>query len=454
MFAHLPRLPLAVVALLFAATAQGQLYKWTDEDGNVHYSDRPTESAAEAADMKTVDVDDGYGVKRVPSLTPLPAPRNAPSMVLKSFELRLSSAASANVTVGRLFYGRQCDQMIELTWSEGFLDYSPSDISPLIDRHMSRHGYRFQQSASGFGQLDLEGRIAEMRIDACTTGSAYARAEQMTGSVYLRVNWKLLDGDGKVLFDASSEGSMLRERTIPDSFLAALDQASNNLLADQQFNTALAGARHGRPRFDLALAESIEVPVLLGPGDKQFVDVSRDLLRATVTVRLDNGHGSGVFISPRHVLTNAHVVGTTAQVTVVTRQRTVKGKVIARHERRDVALIEVDRDFQPVLISQVKPNPGEPLFVIGTPLDESLSHTVTKGILSAERLTNGQSYYQTDASINLGNSGGPVFNDAGELIGISVAGIFTRDGAGMNVNYVIPIQSALLQLNLQARAPG
>jgi serine protease Do len=80
---------------------------------------------------------------------------------------------------------------------------------------------------------------------------------------------------------------------------------------------------------------------------------------------------------------------------------------------------------------------------VGTPLDEKLSLSVTKGIISQHRVMKDQPYYQTDAVINKGNSGGPAFNEQGEVIGMAVAGVFAKDGAGMGINYLIPIDEAL-----------
>ena len=102
-----------------------------------------------------------------------------------------------------------------------------------------------------------------------------------------------------------------------------------------------------------------------------------------------------------------------------------------------------------VTISKNKMTEGDTVYVIGTPLDVSLSNTVTKGVYSAHRRLNGLPFYQTDAAINAGNSGGPAFNEQGELVGISVAGLFTREGASLNVNYLIPIDNAVTILNIK-----
>jgi S1-C subfamily serine protease len=88
--------------------------------------------------------------------------------------------------------------------------------------------------------------------------------------------------------------------------------------------------------------------------------------------------------------------------------------------------------------------------VVGTPLDERLDFSISRGIISARRVLDQRNYYQTDAAVNPGNSGGPVFNGSGNVIGITVAGLFTKDGSSMNITYVIPILDALEALQIAA----
>ena len=124
--------------------------------------------------------------------------------------------------------------------------------------------------------------------------------------------------------------------------------------------------------------------------------------------------------------------------------------VIRRNKTRDVALLKLEdpSSLQAVPISREPAATGTPVYVIGTPLSESLSHTVTRGIISAVRTDGERPLYQTDAAINPGNSGGPAFDDRGEVIGIAVSGIFTRQGGSLNINFLIPIDEALGSLNV------
>ena len=145
------------------------------------------------------------------------------------------------------------------------------------------------------------------------------------------------------------------------------------------------------------------------------------------------------------------MVGDSKEVVVIVNALELSGKVIRTEPNRDVALIQLQKltTAESAVISKSALTEGDTIYVIGTPLDESLSNTITKGIYSARRELNGMPFYQTDAAINPGNSGGPVFDDHGELIAISVAGVFTSSGASLNVNYLIPIGSALASLNLK-----
>ena len=124
------------------------------------------------------------------------------------------------------------------------------------------------------------------------------------------------------------------------------------------------------------------------------------------------------------------------------------GRVVATDPVRDVALVELEElpPGVPLEVCRARSAVGDTVYVIGTPLDEKLSLTVTKGIISQHRTMREQPYHQTDAVINKGNSGGPAVNEQGEVIGVAVAGLFAKDGAGMGIGYLIPIDEALRAL--------
>lgn len=160
--------------------------------------------------------------------------------------------------------------------------------------------------------------------------------------------------------------------------------------------------------------------------------------------------GTGFVISSNgDVLTNHHVVEGATQVRVkFSDGRVLNAKVVGSDAQSDVALLKVEGSNLPTIplgeSSQVKP--GQWAFAMGSPF--GLDHSVTAGIVSAVGRTDrgtGQSYVpfiQTDVAINRGNSGGPLMNARGEVIGIN-SQIFSNSGGYQGVSFAIPIDTAM-----------
>jgi S1-C subfamily serine protease len=146
------------------------------------------------------------------------------------------------------------------------------------------------------------------------------------------------------------------------------------------------------------------------------------------------------------------VVGQNREVIVIMNGKEQRAAVVRSHPGRDVALLKLEGRFEaePMHIDTGEVSLGEEIYVVGTPLDERLDFSISRGIISARRVMEKRNFYQTDAAVNPGNSGGPVFNSSGNVIGITVAGLFTRDGSSRNINYVIPIADALVALKIDA----
>ncbi|WP_223621691.1 Do family serine endopeptidase [Lysobacter sp. ESA13C] len=170
--------------------------------------------------------------------------------------------------------------------------------------------------------------------------------------------------------------------------------------------------------------------------------------------------GSGFLISQDgYVLTNHHVVDGADTVTVkLTDRRELKAKVIGSDEQSDVALLKIDAKGLPFLraagAGQTKA--GQWVVAIGSPF--GLDHSVTAGIVSAVGRSNPYAdqryvpFIQTDVAINQGNSGGPLLNTSGEVVGIN-SQIFSNSGGYMGVSFAIPIDVAMNSAE-QLRATG
>lgn len=158
--------------------------------------------------------------------------------------------------------------------------------------------------------------------------------------------------------------------------------------------------------------------------------------------------GSGFIISEDgYILTNRHVIHDADEITVrLVDRREFDAELIGEDEASDIALLKVDADDLPVLKTGNAANLkiGEWVMAIGSPL--SFEHSVTKGIVSAKGRSLGQQQYvpyiQTDVPINRGNSGGPLINMKGEVVGINTI-IISNTGGYMGLSFSIPVDVAM-----------
>jgi len=157
------------------------------------------------------------------------------------------------------------------------------------------------------------------------------------------------------------------------------------------------------------------------------------------------GVGTGIIVgSDGLIVTNSHVVGRAQDITVLLNdKRTFKGKIVGKDSVSDLALVKIDAKNLPVakLGSTKGLKPGDWAIAIGSPL--GFENTVTLGIISAVNRTlsdKGDNLIQTDTAINQGNSGGPLLNIHGEVIGINQAIVDPRSGF-VNLGFAIPIET-------------
>ena len=158
------------------------------------------------------------------------------------------------------------------------------------------------------------------------------------------------------------------------------------------------------------------------------------------------GTGSGVIISPDgYIITNNHVINGAKELEItLNNQKIYSAKVIGAHESSDIALIKIDATDLPHITFANSDNVrvGEWVLAVGNPFN--LTSTVTAGIVSAKarniNISGGrmiESFIQTDAAVNPGNSGGALVNVNGELIGINTA-ITSQTGSYVGYSFAVP----------------
>ena len=159
--------------------------------------------------------------------------------------------------------------------------------------------------------------------------------------------------------------------------------------------------------------------------------------------------GSGVIVDAEngYLLTNHHVIDNAEQITVaLTDRREFEAEVVGADPETDIALLKIDADSLTALpfADSNELQVGDYVVAIGNPF--GLGQTITAGIVSAVgrsglRLESYEDFIQTDAAINVGNSGGALINLKGELVGINTA-IFSGRGGNIGIGFAIPINMA------------
>lgn len=175
----------------------------------------------------------------------------------------------------------------------------------------------------------------------------------------------------------------------------------------------------------------------------------------TEFIESDSGGTGFVLEAPNRILTNAHIVGDAKKIVVVDQTRSEYPAIlVGKDDATDIAVLEVAGLALPPLTSgnSVSLKVGDTVFLAGYPF--SLGHSVSLGIISGkDRFLPNYPYIrfiQTDAAVNPGNSGGPIFNGYGELIGM-VSTYFSRNGGYTNIAFAIPVNDVRRIAEILAR---
>lgn len=199
----------------------------------------------------------------------------------------------------------------------------------------------------------------------------------------------------------------------------------------------------------LSLApEEIVAPAVVdqGTGTTTTASAAQRALPSVVQVRAGSRGGSGVIIDANHVVTNGHVVvGSETVELLLDDGSSVTGRVLGADERNDIAVVEADLGGAraAALGRSAGLQIGQPVIAVGSPL--GLTGSVTAGVVSAVDRSSGNypgPMIQTDASINQGNSGGPLVDLSGQVVGINTAIATVGSSGNIGIGFAVPIDRA------------
>lgn len=341
-----------------------------------------------------------------------------------------------------------------LNWNAGRVEAETSSFARIFDEEAKKAGFSGGGATPLFGEgesgadLKLGVLIDDMKGRFCVDCPNLFNRSGIPASVVMTANWEVFSSlDRKVVFKVTTSGGADYKTRFSGTTLPAIYEAFREnvrlLLADGGFRTLVTTPVGGAVSAQPAVAS-------LGYSPATSLTPLSQAAKAVVVVFAADGSGSGFLISSDgYVLTNHHVVGGSKYVKLKWSDGTEGlGEVIRDDSRRDVALVKTSAAGRPVLsVRRGEASQGEGVYAIGAPLGEQLQNTMTKGIVSANRIERGLPFVQSDVAITHGNSGGPLLDEKGQVIGIAVSGI-ESSGAQIGLNFFIPIDDALRALGL------
>lgn len=380
---------------------------------------------------------------------------------------RVSFSLTRGQVIGSYRDASGCGAAKKIYWSSGQLKVQDEDLNDVFFTALKRANYNVvgdPQQLFGDYAADVPdpeylvgGIVSAVNMDICDEyNSWYDRyLNRQNGIAAMDVTWQVFSTlERKVVYEAKTRGSGGLEAGVPDGEIAILESAfaaaAENLAADQGFHDLLAGDGKSIAAQAPAGGPAIAIPSA-SPFTGGIAGNIRRIERSVVTVVTGGGHGSGFFVAPKLVLTNHHVAGGSKRVKLqFVDGKEVYATVLRSHPDRDVALLEVEAgSYEALPIRGMRVSITEEVYAVGSPLDESLVGTVTRGIVSQikpdERALE---YIQADVSIQHGSSGGPLLDRDGNVVGISNAALMDQANSSMGINFFIPIGDALKKLNI------
>lgn len=358
--------------------------------------------------------------------------------------------------IGALQGGLFCMSEAELFWKGGRMSVDSDDFTDAFKEGLEKYSFKavgdkstvFEDKSTWKSEILVAGMVRDLQANICYPNRGRASSK---GEAYIKVDWEIYSKlDKAVVHTVRTEGAGRTESAVPagntTAVLNAFAQATRNLLADEKFREIVG--KGGKTVRETSFKSGGAI-VITRVSSKPLKDKPKEWHLAVVTIFAGDVLGSGFAISDDLILTNHHVAGEANMVTVKFYNGVrVLGKVMASNSARDVALIKVDatlaRHFR---VLRADPPIGSEVYAIGTPLDEDLESTVSRGIVSGYRERDKKKFIQSDVNVQHGNSGGPLVDKSGAVVGITAEGL-DKDGVARGINFFIPIDEALKALNI------
>ena len=350
-----------------------------------------------------------------------------------------------------------CTTTTTQTWSGARAEYGIAAVQGAFREEMKKAGLKTDdssenlfepQGAATAAEYSLGGVIRDADVRSCSPNTA--EAAKAKGEETMAIDWQLFSRVQNQVVGRFQTNATFELKDPTPGGVALLNNgvfAANvrSLAAMPAFRDAVSG------RY--AAAGGGEAPIPLSGAVSAFGRSIEAAADSVVVVFTGAGQGSAFLVSSDgYLLTDAHVVGEAKIVRLRWSDGVeASGEVVRVSKRLDVAVIKTDpRGRPPLPLRRSHPAVGETVYAVGSPLGQKYQGTVTRGVVSAERTIDEHRYIQSDVTVQMGSSGGPLLDSSGYVVGIAerLAGLLPIS-AGLN--FFTPMDGAMNALQLQPR---
>lgn len=333
--------------------------------------------------------------------------------------------------------------------SDEFTDAFKEELEKFSFKTVGDSNALFEDPSTWKSEILVAGLVKDLKANICYPNAGFGNFSSAKGEAFIKVDWQIYSKlDRSVVHSVTTEGAYKSKDASAGgdttAVLNAFSQASRNLLADRRFREIISLG--GETIKETSYKSGVSL-VISTVKSKPVGGTPADWANAVVTVFAGGGHGSGFVIADDLILTNHHVVGESNSVSVkFNNGMQVLGKVVASNSGRDVAIVKVNATLpNHFSLAHDLPQVGSEVYAIGSPLDEKFQSTLSRGIVSGIREEDKKRFIQSDVNIRPGNSGGPLVDKSGVVIGIAVSGLAIHN-VFQGINFFIPIEDAMKSL--------
>jgi len=356
----------------------------------------------------------------------LPPQQNTPIDVSNENSPKVGVAKIASSIIPGTVIGGHFDGLAKVKWqnyyAQGVVGSEWEEkYKEIIYSELSNCGYDVPHYSKIFGEKDNYN--IRFLIGGTITNSVLQSYAPLAGNYtedLIQIEWELYDKElNKTIYKAKTKGYSKLKGVTMEATSLGFRNCVRNLLADPNFVNTLIKQKSSLKTVSNDLL--INYYAVNNDFENSQVDLNK-YLDAIFAIKAEDGHGSGFIINPDgYAITNNHVIeGRNFLDAIFSDGKTIRVNVVATFPEKDLALIKLTGSNYSYLpfSEEHEIKVGEDVYAIGTPIALGLSQTVSKGIISGIRNTEKYKLIQTDASVNPGNSGGPLILKNGKVVGV------------------------------------